>query len=91
MQREEELDVPDDIFSSILDDVEKEEKQMAEEGLPHVGQESTGVGEVGMSALINILCLLSNNLQEIAGKNSNNMHIVPPPNQPNPIPATSPV
>ncbi|XP_075709273.1 SPOC domain-containing protein 1 isoform X2 [Rhinoderma darwinii] len=91
IQREEELDVPDDIFSSILEDVEREEKQMAEQGLPPVGQESAGVGEVGMPELMNILCFLSNNLQEIAAQNSNNFHVVPQANQPNPIPTTVPV
>ncbi|KAG8588083.1 hypothetical protein GDO81_005873 [Engystomops pustulosus] len=90
MQIEEELEVPDDIFSSILADVEREEKQMEEEGFPPGGQESAGVGEVGMPELVNILCLLSNNLQEIA-QNNNNFNIVPPVNYPNPIAATTPV
>ncbi|KAM3936091.1 SPOC domain-containing protein 1 [Leptodactylus fuscus] len=86
IQKEEELDVPDDIFSSILEDVEKEEKEMAEQGLPSVGQESTGVGEVGMPELMNILCLLSNNMQEIAAQNNNNFPIVSPSSQPDSTP-----
>ncbi|XP_056412937.1 SPOC domain-containing protein 1 isoform X3 [Hyla sarda] len=90
IHREEELDVPDDIFSSILEDVEREEKQMTEQGLPPIGNESSRVTEVGMPELMNILCFLSNNLQEIAAQN-NSFQIGPPDNQPNPIPTAAPV
>lgn len=83
-----ELDVPADIFSSIAEDVEREEKQMMEEGLPPVVQESAGVGEVGRPELVNILYLLTNNLQEIAAQNSN-FYSVPLDNHSNPIPATA--
>ncbi|XP_073408043.1 SPOC domain-containing protein 1 isoform X2 [Dendrobates tinctorius] len=89
--REEELDIPDDIFTSILEDVEREENLMAEQGHSPVGQESSGVGEVGMPELINILSYLSNNLQTIADQNNNNFQSMPPINQPNPIPAAAPV
>lgn len=64
---------------------------MEEQRLPPVEQESAGVGEVGMPELINILCLLSNNMQEIAAQSNNNFHTVPLANQPNPMPATAPV
>ncbi|XP_077155725.1 SPOC domain-containing protein 1 isoform X2 [Ranitomeya variabilis] len=89
--RQEELDIPDDIFTSILEDVEREDSFLAEQGHPPVGQESSAVGEVGMPELINILSYLSNNLQKIADQNNNNFQSMPPTNQPNPIPAAAPV
>ncbi|XP_069616259.1 SPOC domain-containing protein 1 [Ranitomeya imitator] len=91
IQRQEELDIPDDIFTSILEDVEREESLMAEHGHPPVGQESSAVAEVGMPELINILSYLSNNLQKIADQNNNNFQSMPPTNKPNPIPAAAPV
>ncbi|XP_072263934.1 SPOC domain-containing protein 1 [Pyxicephalus adspersus] len=71
-----EIDVPDDIFSSILDDLVKEERQSAEQGLPHADFTPSGqtsdTGEVGMQELMNILSVLSNNLHNLAGEAQNN-------------------
>ncbi|XP_069827428.1 SPOC domain-containing protein 1 isoform X2 [Dendropsophus ebraccatus] len=91
IQKDEELDVPDDIFSSILEDVEREERQMAEQGLPPIGEDCTRVAEVGLTEVMNILCFLSNNMQESAVQNNNHFHMGPLDNQPNPIPTAAPV
>ncbi|XP_073435281.1 myosin-9-like [Dendrobates tinctorius] len=58
IQRAEDQDISDDIFTSILEDVEREDNLMAEQGHPPVGQEIPGMGEVGMPELINILTYL---------------------------------
>lgn len=69
-----EFDIPDDIFSSILEDVENE---MSEEELSHTGlpptDETPDMGEIGMQDLISILGVrLNNNFQNMAGEDQNN-------------------
>ncbi|KAM5180682.1 SPOC domain-containing protein 1 [Mantella aurantiaca] len=67
-----ECDVSEDIFSSILEDVEVEERQMAEQGLLHSelppNEQAAEIGEVGMQELMDILSILNNNLQDMSGE-----------------------
>ncbi|XP_063810305.1 SPOC domain-containing protein 1 isoform X2 [Pseudophryne corroboree] len=93
--QKEELDVPDDIFLSIIDDMEREEHQMEEQGLPPMWlppKDQSSVGqEVSMPELIGSLCLLVNTLQGMATQNNNNFSNVMTDNQPDPLTATSPM
>ncbi|CAH2222288.1 SPOC domain-containing 1 [Pelobates cultripes] len=98
------LDIPDDIFSDILADVEREERQMAEQGLPPPGfpnfeqwnQNSEDTGEeVGMPEIMNMLQNLSNGLQfpgEFSGiiGESQGANIMPPLHVPNAVPSGLP-
>ncbi|XP_075051292.1 SPOC domain-containing protein 1 isoform X2 [Mixophyes fleayi] len=91
----EDLDVPDDIFASILDDVEREERQMAEQGLPPIWlpsrEQSSEAEDVGVPELISSLCFLANSLQEMASQNYNNYNNLPTANHPDVTTATSPI
>lgn len=70
-----EFDIPDDIFSSLLEDVDNDD--MAEEELSHTGLlpigETPDMGEIGMQELISILGVrLNNNFQNMTGEDQNN-------------------
>ncbi|XP_068121503.1 SPOC domain-containing protein 1 isoform X3 [Hyperolius riggenbachi] len=85
-KQRDELYVPDDIFSSILEDVEREERQMTEQALPSAdpptSEQTTEIGEVGMQELMSILSALTNNLAGVAQNNNFNNTL---PGQPNPV------